>query len=240
MKRLNADVVTPLYAQIYQDIVQRIDSGEYMPGDKLPTESEMEAQYGVSRVTVRNALNRLVDEHLLVKRAGKGTFVPMPPFIASTPLESSFTKSCMLHNAVPGTILISKKIVSAKRAVAEGLGIEQNARIICVKRLRLVNSVASIFEVDYFRTDFDFMLYADVETTPLLEVIRNVTGKLGKKNRAVIEVKYADKEQARYLECSFGEALLGVSQTVMTEEQEILYYNEQYIRSDRYKYVVGD
>lgn len=239
MKKLIVDAATPLYTQIYQDILQKIDSGEYAPGDKIPTESELGELYGVSRVTIRSALNRLVEENQLVKRAGKGTFVSMPPFIESTHLEGSFTKSCLIRNAVPGTVLISNEIVEAKRDIAEGLGIERGTPVICIKRLRMVNSVASIFEVDYFRMDYDFMRYADLENTPLLETVREKTGKVGKRNESVIEVRRANQEQARFLECSTGEPLLGVSQVVMTAEREILYYNEQYIRSDRYKYVVG-
>lgn len=239
MKYLNTEAAVPLYEQIYEDISSKIESGEYKAGDKIPTESVLQEQYGVSRVTVRSALNRLVNENLLVKRAGKGTFVAMPAFVETTQAESSFSKSCILRNAVPSTEILYSGIMRAERMAAEALQIDRDASVICVKRLRMVNGIPSIFEVDFFRLDYDFVLNADLSRVSLLELIREKTGKVGNKNNSYIEVKQATREHARSLECPVGTALLGVNQTVMTADREILYYNEQYIRSDRYKYFVG-
>lgn len=116
---------------------------------------------------------------------------------------------------------------------------ERGDQMICLKRLRLVNEIPSIFEVDFFPMCFDFLLDVDLKNKSLLEVIREKTGKAGNKSDSYISVKLASREQAKSLECSAGTPLLGVDQTVMTEQKEILYYNEQYIRSDRYKYYVG-
>lgn len=71
---LNKQSPIPLYYQLMEDIKARIASGEIRPGDKLPSESQMMEQYGVSRLTVREALSNLVNEGLLVKKHGKGTY----------------------------------------------------------------------------------------------------------------------------------------------------------------------
>lgn len=65
----------PAYQQIADDIRQRILDGEYQAGDKLPTEADLMAEYGVSRIVVRNAMQPLVSEGLVTKQHGKGTFV---------------------------------------------------------------------------------------------------------------------------------------------------------------------
>ena len=124
MEGLKAETAIPLYEQIYEDIARRIETGEYKAGDKIPTETELLEQYGVSRVTVRRAMSRLVSENLLVKKAGKGTFVSMPAFLEATHSEGSFSKSCLLRNAVPGTQVLFKGIVRGERGAAEALGMK--------------------------------------------------------------------------------------------------------------------
>ena len=76
-----------LQEQLRADLLQQIENGTYAPGDQLPTESELVEAYGVSRVTVRAALAMLVEEGVLVKRRGKGTFV-RPTTLVETALTS--------------------------------------------------------------------------------------------------------------------------------------------------------
>ena len=71
---LNKQSPVPLYYQLMEDIRRQIVSGSIQAGDKLPSESQMMEEYGVSRLTVREALSNLVNEGLLVKRHGKGTY----------------------------------------------------------------------------------------------------------------------------------------------------------------------
>ena len=66
---------SPLYMQLKNSLTEAIQSGRYAPGDPVPTETQLCAQYGVSRITVRRAISELQDEGLLEKRHGKGTFV---------------------------------------------------------------------------------------------------------------------------------------------------------------------
>ena len=67
--------VIPLYYQVQHTISQRISRGEYPPGTRLPSESELSEELGVSRVTLREALRVLAQENWLVKVQGRGTFV---------------------------------------------------------------------------------------------------------------------------------------------------------------------
>ena len=69
------DSSKPLYLQVEADIKNRILSKQYMPGDKLPTENELSAQYNVSKITIRKAIQNLSDEGYVNKVQGKGTFI---------------------------------------------------------------------------------------------------------------------------------------------------------------------
>ena len=103
MKLLNSDIAIPLYQQLYDLLLDQIRSGVYPPGSKIPSEEELCKTYDLSRVTVRNALGRLVDDNILVKRHGKGTFVATPVFTESAYANGSFTKSCEQMGATPST-----------------------------------------------------------------------------------------------------------------------------------------
>lgn len=76
--KLNTHSSTPLYMQLKQAITEDINKGVYTPGEKLPIETDLCDIYGVSRITVRKAVLDLVEEGLLIRQQGKGTFVQYP------------------------------------------------------------------------------------------------------------------------------------------------------------------
>ena len=72
------NVAVPLYQQVKEDIKAAIEQGKYKPKEKIPTEPELSAEYSVSRITVRRAVEELCSEGYLVKMQGRGTFVSSP------------------------------------------------------------------------------------------------------------------------------------------------------------------
>lgn len=232
------DTVAPLYKKLYEEIRIQIITGKYRPGDKLPSEGELCQQYGVSRITVRSALQNLVEEKLLVKYHGKGTFVALPEQVEVMDSGNSFTKSCQRMNAVPSTKVVSITLREAGEWIAEKLRIKAADRIICIKRLRLVDGVPMIWEIDYFRGDHLFLMEADIEHESLLEIVKKGSGVSCSIFEDVFDVSEAGSEAGKYLDCAITFPLLRVSQSVYDKGKGIIYYNEQYIRSDRYKYAV--
>ena len=75
MFELDQNSIVPLYKQLKDRIKEAILSGELKPNQKIPSELELSQTYQISRITVRNAISELVDEELLEKKQGKGTFV---------------------------------------------------------------------------------------------------------------------------------------------------------------------
>ena len=68
----------PLYQQIFEEIKGAIEAGDYVPKERIPSEPELSERYGVSRITVRRAVEELCAEGYLVKQQGRGTFVSTP------------------------------------------------------------------------------------------------------------------------------------------------------------------
>ena len=69
---------TPLYQQIYDELKEAIERGEYTPKERIPSEPELAEKYEVSRITVRRAVEELCTDGYLVKQLGRGTFVSAP------------------------------------------------------------------------------------------------------------------------------------------------------------------
>lgn len=232
------DIATPLYQQLYDIILAKVKSGEYSVGSMIPSESQLSILYGISRVTVRSGIQKLCDDGILEKKHGKGTFVAMPVYIDTISEEGSFTKSCLKMGKKPSTEIIFKGLMQIDRKITGHLGVKDGEKVICIKRLRLVDGVPSIVEEDYFHSGLDFMLHEDVENVPLMDIIKRYTGKSAYCFDDVMDIKYANKEQAEFLRCMTGTPLLCVSQSVLGEQDQILYYNLQYIKTDIYKFTV--
>lgn len=241
MTKLQAGGSAPLYIQLSDSIKSKIELGEYKVGDKIPSESILSERYNISRITVRKGLQKLVDDKILIKKHGKGTYVSMPIYIedASTHTGGSFTKSCIKIGKIPNTRVSNITVNKASNDAASHLGVDKEEKVISVTRIRSVDSVPCIIEIDYFRSDFEFILHSDIENNSLLDTLRNNTGIVASNFDDVYDIVRASKIQATLLDTVVGAPLLFVRQVVTDDKEQILYYNEQYIRSEVYKYAVS-
>ena len=238
MLKISHESTIPIYIQLRDILAQQISEGKFSPGDKITSENELCKQYQISRVTVRNAIQLLIDEGVIVRRHGKGTFVSSAVVFERKSEMGSFTKSCYLMNKKPGTKLISKKAIKIKGSIAALLCTKENQTVFCIKRLRSVDGTPVIFEIDYFPISSDYIMQVDLENTPLLDSIKENESTGTIVFQEIFDVRFANKEQAESLVCPMHTPLLGIMQTVCSSEGKVLYINEQYIRSDIYKYVV--
>jgi GntR family transcriptional regulator len=238
MDTIDPGNITPLYKQLYNILSKAIEDKTLRPGDKISSEENLQKQFGISRVTVRRALQRLVDEEKLLKIHGKGTFVAEGRFSENGFTGGSFTDTCLQMNSIPTTRIITRTVQPAKRKIAEKLGIKPGEDIIYIQRLRLVNGVSCILEKDYCPRSLRFLLDVNLENLSIFSLIREKLGVIPACFEDHFAVGYASKEAAVLLGCDPGTALLQVSQFISTKDAKILYYNEQFVRSDRYKYAV--
>ena len=238
MMQLHPNSQTPLYRQVADAIGKTLNDGTYRPGDQIPSEDKLCETYHVSRVTLRSAINLLVEDGKLKKMHGKGTFVSAPVFV-ETKAGGSFTLFCRQIGAVPRTDIISSQKVPALPLVAHHLGVEAGLPVCRICRARSINDVTAIFEIDYFRSEDDYILTADVSDAPIADAIKENTGLKAGRFEDIFDIACATEEQAALFRCQPGTPLLLVRQTVLTADRQILYYNEQYILSERYKYVIS-
>ncbi len=237
MSKLDSNSIRPLYQQLHDIILRKIQEDEYRVGEKIPSEEQIMEIYGVSRVTVRNAIKLLVEENLLVKKHGKGTFVAMPVYVEKMSAGGSFTESGLQMKKIPTTQIISIERRPARKTISRHLGISEGTEIIKIKRLRLLDGEPAIFEVDSFRIDCDFLEKIDLSDTSLLNILNNYGLKPVYFDNT-IEIALADDELSDLLKVEHEEPLVKINQTVLGESNETIYFNEQLIKSDVYKVAI--
>ena len=137
--RLSKDADVPLYVQLYGILRGQVVSGELAPGDLIPAESELVATYGVSRITVRAALDQLVHEGLIDRQRGRGSFVKAPAVPDARACMVSFTDQMLGAGRDPGT-----RIAGLARGLATDLDLptspfDRDEPLVRVDRVRLVD-----------------------------------------------------------------------------------------------------
>lgn len=137
--RLSKDADLPLYVQLYGILRGRVVSGELAPGDLIPAESELVASYGVSRITVRAALDQLVHDGLIDRQRGRGSFVKAPVVPDARACMLSFTDQMLGAGRDPGT-----RIAAVARGLATDLDLaaspfDRDEALVRVDRVRLVD-----------------------------------------------------------------------------------------------------
>ncbi len=141
----------PLYLQVQETLQEMIEDVEYGPGDQIPSERELSEMLGVSRMTVRRAIENLIDLGLLERRSTSGTYVREPHVVRHVGTEHplSLTQLLAQSGAEAGGRLLEYDVVRAPRKVATYLGLRVGEPVVLIRRLRLVNDVPFCIETSY-------------------------------------------------------------------------------------------
>jgi GntR family transcriptional regulator len=156
---LDGDEHLPLYRRLYRTLARRIANAEWRPGDALPAELDLAKQYGVAPGTIRKAIDELVDDGLIERRHGSGTFIRRPNF------DNMMVRFFLFRDPSGGLImpeshLVSREIVPASAFVAERLDMREGENVIKVVRHRHWEGEARLLEdiflpLDRFRAILD-------------------------------------------------------------------------------------
>ena len=170
--RIDHQAKVPLYHQITENFMGLIRSGQLQPGEAVPSEWEISELYGVSRLTVRRALDELVREGLVTRRHGVGTFVSNPTEAQIVPSVLSFTKNMQIIGRVPGSKVVRVHAIPASAEIAQALGLEVGAPVIELVRVRLADDKPLILETTYLSQEhFSDVLNADLTSDSLYSFI---------------------------------------------------------------------
>jgi GntR family transcriptional regulator len=139
-----------LVARTREDLVRRIRQGEFKPGQQLPSEPDLARAYDVSRVTVREALKGLQQEHLVYVVHGRGTFVADTPITRPVTRLQSVTELVADLGYTMITTVLGAQITTEPGAATEALGVADGTPLVHLERLRRVDGRPAIYSIDVF------------------------------------------------------------------------------------------
>lgn len=152
----------PLHYQVYLSLLAKIHSGAFKRGDKIPTEPELEKMFGVSRVTVRRAVEMLAQEGVVEKYRGRrGTIVAATKHDYDMRILTSFTDDARLYGERPSSELVSFALVAPPERVADCLELEKGERAYRIERKRFRSDVVVGVHCAYIRRVLGLSLEAE-------------------------------------------------------------------------------
>ena len=232
---LNRLSKVPLYQQLYEIINNNILRGEWKPGDMLPTETEMVEQYKVSRVTVRQVLDKLVNEGLIIRERGRGTFVLPPTLDQALVRIVSFTDDMRQRGIEPGTRLLFSGLIPAPIEIADRLLINAGEELAVINRLRLGNGEPLSVEESYLIHRFcPGILTHDFISNSMRIILDQQYGVRWQRASQVIRAVPAGQDLATMLKMQLNSALLYIERISYNQNNIPVEFLRLYHRGDRY------
>lgn len=231
----------PLYFQLKQVLLAKIESGELKAGDIFPTEQQIQANYDVSRTTVRQALSELETEGKITRHRGRGTFVAKPKLSHSPENYPNLADHMTQHGSVPGWQLLSSEWVAPDDEVSKILDIPAGQKVFCLERLRLENTMPIGYHRAYVSSQFtsaiDESAYTEGGSLRYLQGLSVLSQSVA--NRT-LEAILATETIANLLNIRAGDAILQVKRTVFSPEQQPIEFFVGVYRGDRFEYHINN
>lgn len=197
-----------LYEIIRDDLLERIKESTYKIDEMIPKETDLALEYGVSRPTVRQAIQSLVDEGYLDRVKGKGTFVKNNKITQDfTNIIKSFDDDMKAKGIRPKTKLISSDLVECPERVANALHLKSKSKVIKICRLRYADSIPAVLVNTYLPYDgLEDLMGIDYSSVSLYTRLDQLGYKINKVSR-ILEMKISDELSASLLNIACGDPL---------------------------------
>jgi GntR family transcriptional regulator len=235
MRQIDRSSKLPLYHQLYEILREQILRGEWQPGDMIPPEPELIEQYQVSRTTVRQVLDILVNEGLIYRQQGRGTFVAHPTVEQALVRIVSFIEDMRQRGVEPSTEVLSSDLIPAPQDIAQKLEIEQGEELARLKRLRLADSEPMSVEESYLVHRYcPGVLEGDYASNPLRQTLDRDYGIRLVRAKQVIRAILAPRHLARLLSIPSQSALLHIERVSYSQQNIPVEFLRMYYRGDRY------
>ena len=235
MTKIVRDSKLPFYHQLYEILRNNIVQGKWKSGDMLPPESELIEQYQVSRITVRQALDALVNDGLIYRQRGRGTFVAHPTVEQGLSRIISFTDDMHQRGFEPGTEVLFSGIIPAPPEIAQQLGVAPNEELVRLERLRMADGEPMSIEESHLVHRFcPGILSGDYAKTPLREALAREYDIHLAHAKQVIRAIPAPPKMADKLSVLPKSAVLFIERVSFTQQNIPVEFLRIHHRGDRY------
>ncbi|MDU4937732.1 MAG: GntR family transcriptional regulator [Clostridium sp.] len=234
MKLVSGVGEKPLWSQLYDELVERIQNGTYKEGEMLPTEMEVMDEFGVSRMTVRQAMNKLISDDFIKRMRGKGTVVLKKDYTIGTTLKSTFNGISEKNNHKNRKV-ISVTYCKPSKKVAEFFNIDLNKDVLRIVRQNVIEGKIVSIHDTYLnpivplddKEDFNGSLYEKLKSINF--VITSINEK--------ISCSLMDESQKLLFNISCDEAIMCRERRGYSNERGVEYTYSMYL-STGYELVI--
>jgi len=226
----------PLYYQIEETIKKMIDNGELKAGDFIPTDEELCSQYGVSRITVRTAIQLLVDQGYLYKQQGKRTTVLGRQLKRDAMSLSGFSQDAAQNNKRAGSVTLSLKYQTPPSWVSSAMKLDTNIKLIELSRLRTINEDPIAIQICYLSPHLNIEIDELKDIDSLYKFLRNSKGIRIVQGEEFVKAAIVPKEFAANLGINTSDAVLVIRRTTYDDTGMPIECVEGYYCSDRYSH----
>lgn len=234
---INKRSADPLYYQIAELIQERIQTGEWQPGTRLPSERKLSEQLQVSRMTVRQAVAYLVREGALTVKPGVGTSVARPKLTYDAMHLIGFTENMMQQGEMPASHVLDQQIVIPPRQIFKELSLaplDTTTKILC---LRLAGDIPLLLETIFIPTALcPDLVNAQLENESLYRVLEEQYGLQPTQARQTLESTIAGEFEAQLFDTEVGRPMLLLKGITVHKEDRPVEYFKAICRGDRYKF----
>lgn len=238
--KLDCNDSTPLYLQLKSELRTAITEHVYGYNEKIPTEIQLSHQYGVSRITVRQAVQELCEEGYLIKMQGKGTFVRQKRISRKLDNLMSFTQACAANDMTATTSVMEQRVDKLSTKEQEMFGEEGVQRYFILTRLRMANEVPVMLETNYFPLPrFDFLRTEDLRGS-LYHTLLNHEIQIANIRDTTLDVVLADTAMAQRMGITRGTPLFDMRAKNLDAEGNLVHLGRELIVCDRYHFSLAD
>lgn len=236
-KKLDYSSLLPLYHQLKEIIRENIESGIWNHGDMIPSEHNLMKEYDVSRNTIKKALEDLVQEGLLNRIQGKGTFVSMPKIEQSLSSFYSFSKVMKESGYTPNDIILSIEFFPVKQSVAKVLKLSEGDEVWVLRRLRCIQDEPMMLETSYIpRKLVHKITKEELEQMSLYELMLKNYGIIVKKAKEIFEPVLIRDYESRYLKVDKGYPALLLDRIAFDANDVPIEFCRSIVRGDRCRF----
>lgn len=228
----------PVYHQIYIDLKEKIE--KFRVEGYLPSEGELAKEYGVSRLTVRQALKNLTEDGLIKKQRGKKSRISETKNIESLSELKGFTQDAIILGHVPSSVVLVDKLVNIPENAVDEFKVPAKSKVILLSRLRLLDGIPYAIETAYINVSIDVklldILELDMSKSSLYSFFKDQLALKLEYADETIEVVHVSPENAKLLDIQPGNCTLLRNRFTYASNGQCVEYVQSYYRGDKYKF----
>lgn len=230
----------PKYYQLADILREKIDQGDWQPRSPIPSERQLESLYGISRTTIREAIDSLVRQGYLYREHGRGTFVS-PQKLQKAMLElTSFSEDLQRRGIRPGQIIRSIEWIVPAPKILQKLELAPGSQVLCIERIRLGNDIPIGLQTSFLslKEGQDITREELEQRGSLYAILQEKLRIIPSEADETLEVTVATREEAALLQIAVGAPLLLSERVLFGQDRRPVEFVKILYRGDRYRYAV--